>query len=384
MRDLDQLLIHHSSSDPHNGVVSDRGYMEMAARLALRGRGGAEPNPLVGCVIVSGDGRVVGWGYHRRCGEDHAEVAALRRAGARARGATAYVTLEPCNHHGRTGPCSEALIEAGVARVAFARADPTPGSAGGAGRLREAGVEVEQVDDVPAAAAVSDPYVHRIRRGLPWVTAKWAQTLDGCIANRAGESKWISNEASRNLVHLERGRTDAIMTGIGTVRADDPLLTARGRRRRRVARRVIVDPRLEIPVTSRLVATAREVPTIVACRTDALTRATALRDAGVDVIGVQGDGAELPMAPLLRDLVTRYGVAGVLVESGPGLLSRLVREGLVNEAWVFVAPRLMGDGIRAVALGESVQLTLHQLRHRRGDVILRYGVSPKSVRESGG
>ena len=190
-----------------NDIARNPDLLAMAARLAVRGRGGAEPNPMVGCVIVSRAGEIVGWGYHRRCGGPHAEIEALRRAGARAAGATAYVTLEPCNHTGRTGPCSEALIEARVGRVVYARADPGVPAGGGAERLRAAGIDGELCATCADAIAVSDPYVHRVRNGLPWITAKWAQTADGRIATASGESQWISNPASRRLVHRRRGQS---------------------------------------------------------------------------------------------------------------------------------------------------------------------------------
>lgn len=366
----------------------DHQHLTTAAKLALRGHGGAEPNPLVGCVIVSGPGEVVGWGYHRRCGGDHAEVWALRRAGRRAAGATVYVTLEPCNHAGRTGPCTEALISAGVGRVVFARADPTPAASGGAARLRAAGIETSQVPDCAAAIAVSEPYVHRVTTGLPWVVAKWAQTIDGSLTTPDGEGPWISSPASRRLVHLERGRVDAILTGIGTVRADDPLLTARGRRRR-VPRRVVVDPRLEISTGSKLVRTAADVPTTVACRDDCIDgpRAAALRAARVELIGLPGPADELPLVALLRELVTRHETANVLVEAGPGLLGRLFAQGLIDEAWVFVAPRgmraMLGMGRPEAPPAGAAELSLLGVRRRGDDVILRYGVSPKSAGASG-
>ncbi len=365
----------------------DNRYLSMAARLALRGHGGAEPNPLVGCVIVAGTGdSIVGWGCHRRCGGPHAEVEALRRAGARARGATVYLTLEPCNHIGRTGPCSDALVEAGVACVVYARAEPDEVAAGGAGRLRDAGIDVKLVPGCRAAVEVSDPFVQRITSGLPWVVVKWAQTLDGRIATRAGESRWISNEASRRLVHRKRGRVDAILTGIGTVLSDDPMLTARGVNRRRVARRVVIDPGLEISPSCRLVTSTAEAPTVVACGADRLAadtdRVRALKDAGVEIIAVPRTGTELPLDNVLRELVLRYQTTHMMVEAGPGLLGRLFRDGLVNEAWVFVAPLLFGDeqavpcvrGLTTAALTDGCTLELWNVRRRGDDVVLRYGV----------
>ncbi len=376
-------------------MITARGnrYLSLAARLALRGHGGAEPNPLVGCVIVAEDGggtgdSVVGWGCHRICGGPHAEVEALRRAGAKASGATVYLTLEPCNHIGRTGPCSEALIEAAVARVVYARAEPDAVAGGGAARLREAGIDVKLDPGCQAAVEVSDPFVRRITTGLPWVVAKWAQTLDGRIATRTGESRWISNNASRRLVHQKRGRVDAILTGIGTVRSDDPMLTARGVTRRRVARRVVIDPGLEISPNCRLVTTASEAPTVVACGEDRVNadtdRVRALRDAGVEIVAVPRNGTELPLDVVLRELVLRYQTTHMMVEAGAGLLGRLFRDGLVNEAWVFVAPLLFGDeqalpcvrGLTVDTLTDGCRLELWNVRRRGDDVVLRYGVSP--------
>ena len=370
----------------------DNRYLSMAARLALRGHGGAEPNPLVGCVIVAAGGdSIVGWGCHRLCGGPHAEVEALRRAGAKASGATVYLTLEPCNHIGRTGPCSDALIEAGVASVVYARAEPDAVAAGGAGRLREAGIDVKLVPGCRAAVEVSDPFVRRITSGLPWVVAKWAQSIDGRIATRTGESRWISNEASRRLVHQERGRVDAILTGIGTVLRDDPMLTARGVTRRRVARRVVIDPALEITPNCRLVTSTAEAPTVVACGADRLAadtdRVRALKDAGVEIIAVPRTGDELPIEAVLRELVLRYQSTHVMVEAGAGLLGRLFRHGLVNEAWVFIAPLLFGDeqavpcvrGLTVATLTDGSRLELWNVRRRGDDVVLRYGVSPTRV-----
>src|SRR5436190_8347297 len=242
----------------------DHQHLLRAARLALRGHGGAEPNPLVGCVIASRAGETIGWGYHGNYGGPHAEIVTLQRAADRARGATLYCTLEPCNHQGKTGPCTQAIIDAKIARVVIARRDPYPPAAGGIERMQAAGIKVDVIEDCQPAVAVSDPFVHRVKTGLPWVTVKWAQTIDGKIATRSGESKWISNEASRKMVHRERGRVDVILTGIGTVLKDDPLLTARKVRQRRVARRIVIDPDLQIPLSAKLVTTA-EAPTTIIC-----------------------------------------------------------------------------------------------------------------------
>lgn len=364
----------------------DHQHLLAAARLALRGHGRAEPNPLVGCVIVSSGGanEVVGWGYHEKYGEAHAEINALRRAGSRAKGATLYCTLEPCNHQGRTGPCSQAIISANISRVVIARRDPYPPAAGGIERLRSAGIAVDVVEDCLPAVAVSDPFVHRVKTGLPWVTVKWAQTLDGKIAGRDGNSKWISNEASRKMVHRERGRVDVIMTGIGTVLKDDPLLTARNVRIRRVARRVVIDPKLQVPLNAKLVMTTDLAPTMVVCDQRIVeandSSVKSLRDRGVEVFGVPLQGTEIPLKPLLLDLSRRFEAQHLLMEAGTGLMSRFFQQSLVNEMWVFTAPMLLGDQCAPAAM-QGGHLThmkelackkLRSMQRRGGDLIARY------------
>lgn len=358
-----------------------------AARLALRSHGRAEPNPLVGCVVVAASGEIVGAGYHPRFGGPHAEVVALRQAGERARGATVYVTLEPCAHVGRTPPCTDALIRAHVARVVYARRDPTPDAAGGGAILRQAGISAELNESCRAAVEVSEPFIHRARTGLPYVIAKWAQTLDGRIATRAGTSRWISSASSRRLVHRERGRVDAILTGIGTVKTDDPLLTARNVRVRRSARRVIIDPDLETPLVSKLVDTARAAPITIlhAPPRDeaALARADALRLAGAMLIEVERDGRWLHLPTALRRLVAAHDITTIMVESGGGLLGALFRANLVNEALVFIAPMLFGDqeaipalrGFTTEHVTDGVHLHWRETRLRGGDIVARYRVS---------
>ena len=360
----------------------DHQHLCSAARLALRGHGGAEPNPLVGCVIVAPRNEVVGWGYHRQYGDPPAEAAALQRAGSRANGATLYCTLEPCNHTGKTPPCTEAIIAAKIARVVIARRDPNPVAAGGVNQVRAAGIVVDVIDDCQHAISVSDPFVHRVMTGLPWVTVKWAQTRDGKIANPTGESQWISNEVSRRMVHRERGRVDVILTAIGTVLKDDPRLTARSVRVRRVAQRVIIDPALKIPLESKLVQTARQAPVIVACNQQLLggDEARQLRERGVELMGFPMNGEELPLQILLRTLVSRLEVTQVLVEAGSGLMTRIFQQRLANEAWTFIAPtpstrdpcrdRLPAFNIEDVVRDHS--LTLVDQRTRGGDRVVRY------------
>ncbi|HAW94819.1 MAG TPA: bifunctional diaminohydroxyphosphoribosylaminopyrimidine deaminase/5-amino-6-(5-phosphoribosylamino)uracil reductase RibD [Phycisphaerales bacterium] len=316
--------------------------LDRAARIALRGHGNVEPNPMVGCVITDRNGRVIAEGHHRNCGGPHAEAIALEKAGAAAAGCHLYVTLEPCNHTGRTAPCSEAIIKAGITRVIYAHGDPNRIACGGAERLREAGIRVEY-QSTRRTTELNAPHTHRCRTGRPWVIAKWAQTLDGRIATAEGDSKWISSERSRRLVHRERGRVDAILTGLGTVIADDPQLTARTvRRPRRVPERVIIDDQLEIPMETRLVRTAGEFKTIVCCDAQRLPseKADALRKAGVELITLGPDGG---IAPALASGFETRGWSNILVEAGGGLVGRLLGEGLVNEILTMIAPTILGD-----------------------------------------
>lgn len=346
---------------------------------------------MVGCVIEK-DGRVVGMGHHRQFGGPHAEAEALadcRRRGIDPAGATAYVTLEPCNHTGKQPPCTRALIEARVARVVYARSDPNPVAAGGADALRALGIEAVRHDGCPFATGVSDPFVKRVTTGLPWVIAKWAQTIDGRVATRTGQSKWISGEWSRARVHQLRSRVDAILTGIGTVVTDDPMLDARvGRVVRRIAKRVVADTGLDIPLDSKLVRTARDIPTLVACeRSMACTTYTAKKRAACDQAGVQlipiadvGIGGGLDLRELLGVLARDHGVSTVLVEAGSGLLGSLLRDDLIDEAVVYIAPMMLGDeqarsvavGRVATALSSARRFGLWRVKNLRGDVEIVY------------
>lgn len=362
----------------------DRWMLDLAASVARRAEGRVEPNPLVGCVIVSADDPelVIACGHHRVFGGAHAEVDALRNAAQQeesVEGATVYVTLEPCAHHGKTPPCVDALIRAGVAEVVIARRDPHPKAGGGADALRRAGVRVRFTDASPAATRLSDPFCTRVEKERPWVIAKWAQTLDGRIATRTGDSKWISGERSRALVHRWRGRVDAILTGVGTVLADDPLLTARGKRPpRRVALRVVVDPSLRTPPGSNLVRTARETPVLLLCSEEASRSvgADTLRSLGVGVMPVGADprdAARLDLREALRRLALERDCTNVLVESGPGLLSSLLADGLVDEARVFVCPVLLGDRGAVPAFDLAPVERLSQARRVETVAVARHG-----------
>jgi diaminohydroxyphosphoribosylaminopyrimidine deaminase/5-amino-6-(5-phosphoribosylamino)uracil reductase len=316
-------------------------WMRRALELAERGRGHVEPNPLVGAVLVR-DGRAVGEGWHRRYGEAHAEVNALAEAGEAARGATLYVTLEPCCHHGKTPPCTDALLRAGVARVVAAMTDPFPQVAGkGAERLRAAGVPVEFGPCAREAERLNAPYLKLLRTGRPYVHAKWAMTLDGKIATRTGDSKWISNQASRALVHRLRGRMDAIVIGIGTALADDPLLTARPPGPRTLTR-VVLDSAARLPLGSRLVATAKETPVLVATNALASEESVAgLRRQGCEVLRLPEPDRPARVRALLDELGRRR-MTNVLVEGGGEVLGSFLDAREVDEVHVFIAPRLAG------------------------------------------
>ena len=324
--------------------------MGAALALARRGVGNCWPNPAVGCVVVR-DGRVVGRAVTAPGGRPHAEPLALAMAGAAARGATAYVTLEPCCHHGRTPPCTEALIEAGVARVVVATQDCDPRVNGqGIARLRAAGIAVEVGVLGAEAEDVNAGFFTRIRVGRPLVTLKLAATLDGRIATHGGESQWITGEAARRAAHALRGRNDAVMVGVGTVLTDNPDLTCRiaGFRPTPLVR-VVADSHLRTRLTQRLVATARETPTWMLTRPDAdAERRRALTAAGVQVLPVApadaGAGLGVDLATGLRALAAR-GITRLLVEGGAQLAAALLRADLVDRVAWFHAPTIMGaDG----------------------------------------
>lgn len=359
-----------------------RHYMAMALRLAARGRGRTSPNPMVGAVVVR-DGEVVGRGYHRVLGGPHAEVEALREAGAGARGATVYVTLEPCCHHGRTPPCTEALLEAGVARVVAAMQDPNPLVAGqGFATLREAGVDVSVGESESAARHLNRGFVTLVTEQRPWVTLKLAASLDGRIAAAGGDARWISSPDSRQRVHRMRGEHDAVLVGAGTQRADDPALTARradGTIRRRQPRRVVFDGRLTTLPTAQILGAGGGPTTVVTVEGASEERARQLRDAGAEILRVAATPDALERVDVLAALrgLGNRGIASVLVEGGAQLAAALLSAGLVDELVAFVAPKLIGgDGVPMLgALGvtrvaEAPELDDVRVRRSGGDLVV--------------
>ncbi|MFC0598795.1 bifunctional diaminohydroxyphosphoribosylaminopyrimidine deaminase/5-amino-6-(5-phosphoribosylamino)uracil reductase RibD [Streptomyces palmae] len=333
--------------------------MRRAVELAARGLGHTSPNPVVGCVILDAAGEIAGEGWHRRAGGPHAEVHALRAAGERARGGTALVTLEPCNHTGRTGPCAQALIAAGVARVVYAVADPTPTATGGAATLRAAGVEVEGGLLDEEAAAGNEAWLTSVRHGRPFVLWKYAATLDGRSAAADGTSRWITSPESRADVHRLRAQADAVLVGSGTARADDPQLAARtGDGEVTQPLRVVLDTEGTAvrPGARVLDGTA---PTLIAVGPDA---GTALPAGLAEVVRLPRatDGRGLDLGALLAALYDR-GVRSVLLEGGPTLAGAFLAAGAVDKVVGYLAPVLLGEGPAALA-GAGITTITQALR----------------------
>ena len=343
---------------------ADRGYMAHALELAARGLYTTTPNPRVGCVIVR-DGEIVGEGWHEHAGEPHAEVHALRAAGARAQGASVYVTLEPCAHHGRTPPCTDALIGARVARVVAAMRDPNPLVGGkGLAALEAASIATMCGTLEAEARELNIGFVSRMTRGRPWVRMKIAASLDGKTALVNGRSQWITGTDARRDGHRWRARACAILTGIGTVKDDDPQLTVREVETSRQPLRVIVDSRLECPPEARVMGTG----TLVAAAAADEKRGAALAARGAEVIVLPNAAAKVDLEALLRELARRE-VNEVHVEAGHKLNGSLLRENLVDELLVYLAPHIVGDAARGMFhlpeiedLSQRRQLELREVR----------------------
>ncbi len=350
--------------------------MRLALALAERGAGQVSPNPKVGAVIVLGD-QVVGEGWHTRFGEAHAEVHALAQAGEQARGATMYVTLEPCNHHGKTPPCTEAILAAGVRRVVYAVPDPNAEAAGGAARLAAAGIELLPGVCEHEAALLNAPFLHAARGAdTPFVTLKLATSIDGAIVDATRQRGWITGPPALEAVHHLRADADAIGIGIGTALADDPLLNVRLAPTPRVApRRIIFDRRARLPLASQLVRTARDIPVTVITDGSQPTREAALAERGVEVL----------VAPLVAEAfrtLRQQGVRHLLVEGGSVVASDLLDAGLVHHLIIFQAPVILGTGaVPAFAAypsqGAAVAPRLRVLERRvyGDDLMTRYAVS---------
>jgi len=338
--------------------------MARALRLAERGLYTTTPNPRVGCVAVR-DGAVVGEGFHERAGEPHAEVNALRAAGPRAASATIYVTLEPCSHHGRTPPCVDALIAAKVQRVVAATGDPNPKVAGeGFARLRAAGIEVSSGLLEDEARELNIGFQSRMTRGRPWVRMKVAATLDGKTALASGRSQWITGEAARRDGHHWRARACAVLTGIGTVRDDDPRLTVRHVATTRQPLKVLVDSRLEAPLDARILEGAN---LLVAAAVEDRAKIAALRDRGAEVVVLPDAAGKVELGELLRELARRE-LNEIHVEAGVKLNGSLVAAGVVDELLIYLAPSLIGESGRGMFNLPAIERLEQQLPLRLLDV----------------
>jgi diaminohydroxyphosphoribosylaminopyrimidine deaminase/5-amino-6-(5-phosphoribosylamino)uracil reductase len=363
--------------------AADHTHMAQALRLAANGLFTTTPNPRVGCVIVK-DGAVIGEGWHEKAGGPHAEVAALKKVGAGdtaqgvagvAQGATAYVTLEPCSHHGRTPPCADALIAAGVRRVVAAMQDPNPLVAGqGLEKLRAAAIEVASGLMEAAARELNIGFVSRMTRGRPWLRLKVAASLDGKTALANGKSQWITGPDARRDVHAWRARSCAMLTGIGTVRDDNPRLTVRDVETTRQPLRVVVDSRLEISPDAAILEGGN---CLIACAADHPEKAAQLRARGADIVVLPNARGKVDLPALLAEL-GRRGINEVMAEAGTKLNGSLLREGCVDELLIYQAPLLLGDAARGMAdfgelaeLSEAVRLNVLERRPVGADFFLR-------------
>ena len=350
---------------------NDHRFMKMALRLAARGAGLVSPNPMVGAVVAQ-DGDLVGRGWHRRYGEPHAEVMALKAAGNLAGGATLYVTLEPCNHHGQTPPCTEAILAAGVARVVAATADPNRRvTGGGADYLRSRGVQVEMGLLEGEARRLNEAWFRWVDTERPFVTAKAACSLDGKIATRSGDSQWLTGPAARALGHRLRHECDAILVGVGTVLADDPQLTARlPQRRAKDPIRVVLDSRLRLPLSARLLHLTSPSPTWVACTGAAPPdKIEALQTLGADVLVMPEDGGRVALEPLMLELGRRQ-VQSLLVEGGAEVLGAFFDHHLVDKFYFFYAPKFLG-GQEALSVIGGAGVDRLAKAHQARDLTLR-------------
>ena len=349
--------------------------MDLARCLAERGRYTVAPNPLVGAVVAR-EGEVLGEGWHSRAGGDHAEVAALDGAGRAARGATLYVTLEPCNHYGRTPPCVEAILRAGISRVVVGHLDPDPRMRGSSvGLLQEAGVELE-VQGAPEFERQNEQFFHRMRTGRPFVHLKLATTLDGRIAASGGDSRWVTGEDARSRAHGLRAEAGAVLVGANTVRTDDPMLTSRDLPLRppRITR-VVLDPKLTTSPGSKLARSTELAPVVIYSTEPALDgRERVLERSGVEVVAAPGSEEGIDLHFVLEELSGR-GIKGLLVEGGGETATRFVRQGLADKMTLFYAPKILGaDGVpmigalRATKVAESLQFSVSEVEKVGTDI----------------
>ena len=358
-----------------------RDYMLRAIELAKRGAGFTAPNPMVGAVIVK-DGRIIGEGWHRKCGELHAERNAIASLTENAHGADIYVTLEPCCHYGRTPPCTEAIVESGISRVFIGSRDPNPLVSGkGAEYLRAHGIEVREDFMRDECDRLNGIFFHYITTKTPFTAIKYAMTADGKTAAYTGLSKWITGETAREHVHALRGLYSAVLAGIGTVLADDPMLNCRLEGAHQPLR-VIADSRLRIPLRSRLCQSAKDFPLMIACIVDDPEKTAALTALGAEVCRLPCDGTgHLSLAALMKELADRQ-ISSVISEGGAGINEALVREGLVNHIYAYIAPKLLGGREALSPIGgrgadrpdNAALLSAPEITRLGNDILLEYKV----------
>lgn len=368
----------------------DYGYMRRAIELAKRGEGWVNPNPMVGAVIVK-DGRIIGEGYHARCGQLHAERNAIAALTEPADGATLYVTLEPCCHYGKTPPCTEAILEQRIARVVIGSRDPNPQVAGkGAAILRKAGVQVDEDCLREECDRLNPVFFHYITTKTPYVVMKYAMTADGKIATKTGASKWITGEAARHSVQLMRHRCMGIMAGIGTVLADDPMLNVRIEGMKSPVR-IICDSRLQISPESNICRTAGEYRTIIACAAEDEQRSRKLRSLGAEVVAVPDEHGRVDLKKLMEYLGAQ-GIDSILLEGGGMLNESALRAGIVKEIKVFIAPKLFGGAAAKTPVtgqgvewpDQAVRLRLKGAEMIGDDLMLDYLVAEAAARPGEG
>lgn len=364
---------------------TDTAYMKLALRLAAKGAGWVSPNPMVGAVVVK-DGRIIGRGYHRAYGKPHAEVEAMNRAGAEAKGADLYVTLEPCNHQGRTPPCTQAVLNAGIRRVVIATLDPNPRVNGhGAEVLQARGLQVETGLLAEEARRLNEAWFKWVETGLPFVIAKAACSLDGKIATATGESQWLTGEIARGFGHQLRHQLDAILVGVGTALADDPQLTTRlparstkKAKRSRDPIRIVLDSRLRLPLEAKMLHLDSAAPTWIACTNSApKDKIQAIKDLGADVLVMPGESGRVALKPLLQELGRRQ-VQSLLVEGGAETLGSFFDQWLVDKFYFFYAPKILGGktapgmlaGAGVQRLGDALQAGDLKVRRLGPDLLI--------------
>ena len=356
--------------------MTDEEYIKLALKLARRGLGWTSPNPMVGAVLVK-DGRIIGQGYHRRFGGDHAEINALKSASADPSEATLYVTLEPCCHHGKTPPCVDAIIKNRIKKVVISTLDPNPQVSGkGAKILTEHGIETRVGVLEEECRELNEAHFKLMTTGRPLVTLKFAQTLDGRIATAGGDSRWISSEAFRKMAHRLRAANDAILVGINTVLADNPRLTVRLVRGRNPAR-VILDSRLRMPLDSEIVKTRDVAPVMIATTAQAdKEKPSRLQELGIEILEVQSDeSGGIDLKHLLQVLGQR-NISSLLVEGGSKVITSFLRQKLADRVVVAVAPKILGKGVDAVGelgiirLSQAFKLTFRKVSRAGEDIVI--------------